>query len=90
MPAPGYRRQQGVNLKSKRLIYIQSSELFRFVANNPSTCVQFVTFTLKEKEPITMDASKTKMSRPLFPKPAEMVRHVQYFHCEGHKFGERQ
>ncbi len=40
MPIPGGARpdsQQPANLKTKRLIYIRQEDLFRFVADNPST-----------------------------------------------------
>ena len=39
---------QRANLKSKRLVYLSGTDIFRFIENNAYTCVQVVTYKIKE------------------------------------------
>ena len=104
MPGPGPNRppvqSQRANLKSKRLVYIQRDELFRFVGEHPYTCVQYVTYGTKQTEEAEPEAEskyesfiKPKMpdelTMEIYKHNASTVRYVQYFNCAGYEFGEK-
>ena len=82
---------QRANLKSKRLVYLPGSEVFRFIENNAYTCVQVVTY--KVAEPAFNENPQEKPAgvfQPKDPKMQAVVREVQYWNCEGFEQGERR
>jgi hypothetical protein len=90
LPNPRQPRQQAANLKSHRLIYLSGSDIFRFIENNPYTCVQVVTYKIKEEIFSEIKQEKTiGMVQPKEPHMQAMVREVQYWNCEGFEQGER-
>ena len=80
---------QRPNLKSKRLIYLPSSEIFRFVENNAYTCVQVVTYKIKEPVFNENQEKPIGFTKPKEPHMQAVVREVQYWNCEGFEQGER-
>lgn len=80
------------NLKSKRLIYLTQDDIFRFIENNPSICVQVVTYKYKGDTDVlpTELENMPGTAGPKEPKFAAVVRWVQFWNCEGFEQGERQ
>ena len=93
MPSPFGTRgpvRAGANLKSKRLIYLPGNEIFRFIENNPYTCVQVVTYNITEPAFNENPEKPAGLFKPKEPKMQAVTREVQYWNCEGFEQGERR
>ena len=86
-PGPGPKPKQSANLKSKRLIYLTNAQIFRFIENNPYTCVQVVTYKVREPDEMPIEPSNAE-SKVKGPKMEEIIRYVQYWNCAGFEDGE--